>query len=67
MVANMIAAFRKRIDALDWMNPSTKAEAQAKLSTLYVGIGYPETWHRLLNLRSQAGRYLRQYLARKSV
>jgi putative endopeptidase len=45
MVANLITAFHKRIDALDWMNASTKAEAQAKLSTLYVGIGYPETWH----------------------
>ena len=45
MVANLITAFHKRIDALQWMNPSTKAEAQAKLSTLYVGIGYPEAWH----------------------
>jgi putative endopeptidase len=45
MVANIIAAFRKRIDALTWMSPSTKAEAQAKLNTLYVGIGYPESWH----------------------
>ena len=45
MVANLIAAFHKRIEALDWMNPATKAEAEAKLSTLYVGIGYPETWH----------------------
>ena len=45
MVANIIAAFRKRIDALSWMDPATKAEAQAKLTTLYVGIGYPETWH----------------------
>jgi endothelin-converting enzyme/putative endopeptidase len=44
MVANIIAAFRKRIDALAWMDPATKAEAQAKLNTLYVGIGYPETW-----------------------
>ncbi|HYL09402.1 MAG TPA: M13 family metallopeptidase [Candidatus Acidoferrales bacterium] len=44
MVANIIAAFRRRIDALSWMDPATKAEAQAKLSTLYVGIGYPETW-----------------------
>jgi endothelin-converting enzyme/putative endopeptidase len=26
------------------MDPTTKAEAQAKLNTLYVGIGYPETW-----------------------
>jgi len=45
MVANIIAAYRKRIEALTWMNPATKAEAEAKLSTLYVGIGYPETWH----------------------
>ncbi len=44
MVANIIAAFRKRIDALTWMDPATKAEAQAKLTTLYVGIGYPEVW-----------------------
>ncbi len=44
MVAKLIANFRKRIEALTWMNPSTKAEAEAKLSTLYVGIGYPETW-----------------------
>jgi len=44
MVANIIAAFRRRIDALSWMDPATKAEAQAKLSNLYVGIGYPETW-----------------------
>jgi putative endopeptidase len=45
MVANLIAAFRLRIEALTWMDPATKAEAEAKLSTLYVGIGYPETWH----------------------
>ena len=44
MVSNLIAAFRKRIDALTWMDPKTKAEAQAKLTTLYVGVGYPETW-----------------------
>ncbi len=44
MVANIIAAFRKRIEALPWMAASTKAEAQAKLNTLCVGVGYPETW-----------------------
>ncbi|MGP8245736.1 MAG: M13 family metallopeptidase [Bryobacteraceae bacterium] len=44
MVANIVAAFRKRIEALSWMDPKTKAEAQAKLTTLYVGVGYPETW-----------------------
>ena len=41
MVANIIAAYRRRIDALSWMDAATKAEAQAKLSNLYVGIGYP--------------------------
>jgi endothelin-converting enzyme/putative endopeptidase len=45
MVANLIAAYRKRLDGLTWMAPATKAEALAKLSTLYVGVGYPETWH----------------------
>jgi putative endopeptidase len=44
MVANIIAAFRRRIEALSWMDPATKAEAQAKLTTLYVGIGYADTW-----------------------
>jgi endothelin-converting enzyme/putative endopeptidase len=45
MVANIVAAFHKRIDALTWMAQSTKTEAQSKLDSLYVGIGYPETWH----------------------
>jgi putative endopeptidase len=44
MVANIIVAFRRRVEALSWMDPATKAEAQAKLTTLHVGIGYPETW-----------------------
>lgn len=45
MVANIIAAFHKRIDALPWMAAATKAEAHTKLKALYVGIGYPEHWH----------------------
>ena len=54
MVANLIAAFRKRIEGLPWMDPSTKAEAEAKLSTLYVGVGYPETWHDYSNFEVKA-------------
>jgi putative endopeptidase len=54
MVANLIAAFRKRIEALSWMDPATKAEAEAKLSTLYVGIGYPESWHDYSNYEVKA-------------
>jgi putative endopeptidase len=44
MVANLIAAYNKRIDALTWMAASTKAEAKKKLSTLIVGVGYPDKW-----------------------
>jgi putative endopeptidase len=44
MVANIVAAFRQRIEALTWMDPATKAEAQEKLNTLYVGIGYTDHW-----------------------
>ena len=44
MVANLIVAYHKRIAALPWLAESTRAEAQAKLDTLYVGVGYPETW-----------------------
>jgi endothelin-converting enzyme/putative endopeptidase len=44
MATNIIAAFSKRIDKLDWMAPATRAQAQAKLKTLYVGIGYPDKW-----------------------
>jgi putative endopeptidase len=55
MVTQEIAAFHKRIDALAWMDPSTKAEAHEKLKTLYVGLGYPETWHDYSNFDVKAG------------
>jgi putative endopeptidase len=44
MVRNIVAAFGRRIDRLDWMAPETKAKARAKLATLKVGVGYPDTW-----------------------
>ncbi|MGZ3377818.1 MAG: M13 family metallopeptidase [Phenylobacterium sp.] len=44
MVGDLIAAFRVRIEKLDWMAPATKAEAMRKLSTLKVGVGYPDHW-----------------------
>ncbi|HET7126131.1 MAG TPA: M13 family metallopeptidase, partial [Lysobacter sp.] len=44
MVQNILAAFGKRIDALEWMTPQTKAQARAKLAGLKVGVGYPDAW-----------------------
>ena len=44
MVSELIAAFRVRIQGLDWMAPATKAEALRKLAVLKVGVGYPDHW-----------------------
>ena len=44
MVKNEVRAFARRIDALDWMAPQTKAKAKAKLAALKVGVGYPDKW-----------------------
>ncbi len=42
MVKNLVAAMGRRIDALAWMAPATKAKAKEKLATLKVGVGYPD-------------------------
>jgi putative endopeptidase len=44
LVANLMTAFRKRLETVTWMAPATKAEALAKLGTLQVSVGYPEKW-----------------------
>jgi len=44
MVRDLIAAFGRRIDGLDWMAPETRRMAKAKLATLKVGVGYPDHW-----------------------
>jgi putative endopeptidase len=44
MVANIVEAFRHRIDELTWMSAATRAKAKEKLDGLYIGIGYPDHW-----------------------
>ena len=44
MVTNIKAALEKRIDAIPWMAPATKAEARKKVATMVVGVGYPDHW-----------------------
>ncbi|QEE23911.1 M13 family metallopeptidase [Rhodanobacter glycinis] len=50
LVQNLIAAFGERIDTLSWMTPATRARAKEKLTTLKVGVGYPETWRNYASL-----------------
>jgi predicted metalloendopeptidase len=44
LVANLLEAYRRDIDTLDWMSAETKKGAQAKLSKLVTKIGYPNAW-----------------------
>jgi endothelin-converting enzyme/putative endopeptidase len=51
MVSNIVDAFGKRVDKLDWMAPATRAQAKEKLRTLYVGVGYPDKWKSYAGLK----------------
>ena len=42
LVANLMAAFHKRLENSAWMGAATKAEALKKLDTYTVKIGYPD-------------------------
>jgi putative endopeptidase len=42
LVAEVIRAYRARIEHLDWMGPETRAEALRKLDTYVVKVGYPD-------------------------
>ncbi|MEO7745192.1 MAG: M13-type metalloendopeptidase [Actinomycetota bacterium] len=44
LVANVVEAYGRRIAALDWMGPETKARAAEKLAKFTPKIGYPDTW-----------------------
>ncbi len=55
MVKNVLAAFGRRIDKLEWMSPATKVKAKAKLAVLKVGVGYPDQWRDYAGLEVTAG------------
>jgi len=44
MVANLRAAMKERIQSRPWMSETTKKEAIAKLETILLKIGYPDSW-----------------------
>lgn len=44
MIANVIAAYKDRINALTWMSDSTKVKANEKLDKFTVKVGYPDKW-----------------------
>ncbi len=44
MIGDIVGAYKKNIEKLDWMSPESKAEAIKKLENLDLKIGYPETY-----------------------
>jgi len=44
LVQNLMKAYSQSIDKLDWMSPTTKVQAQKKLASFAVKIGYPNKW-----------------------
>jgi putative endopeptidase len=44
LVGNLLEAYRRDIDTLDWMSAETKVGAQAKLAKIVTKIGYPDRW-----------------------
>ena len=62
MVRNIVAAFDRRIDRLEWMAPATKAKAKQKLASLRVGVGYPETWRDYATLEVVRGDALGNFM-----
>ncbi len=55
LIGNMLDAYRRDIETLDWMSPETKKGAQAKLAKLVTKIGYPDKWRDYGTLKISRG------------
>jgi putative endopeptidase len=44
LVANLVEAYRRDIERLEWMGPETRARALEKLAVFRPKIGYPSRW-----------------------
>ena len=55
LVENLRAAFRVRIERLDWMSADTRLAALAKLAAIRVKVGYPDSWRDYTTLEVRAG------------
>jgi putative endopeptidase len=58
IVNSMVTVLGERIQGLEWMEPSTKAEALTKLQSFKRKIGYPDKWIDYSTLNVTMGQYL---------
>ena len=64
MIANVIEAYKMRIQKLDWMSADTKIKAVEKLDKFTVKIGYPDKWKDYSKLEVSANKsYFENVLA----
>lgn len=64
LVNNLQKSFENRIDQLDWMSDSTKAQAKEKLYAINKKIGYPDVW-REYPVSIERNKYFENVLALK--
>ncbi|EIM01128.1 M13 family peptidase [Rhodanobacter denitrificans] len=57
LVANLSAAFRTRIEQLEWMSDATRQKALQKWATFVPKIGYPDKWRDWSGLALTLGDY----------
>jgi putative endopeptidase len=63
LVGSMMETYREHIVQLDWMSPSTKDKALAKLSKVTSKVCYPDKWKDYSTLKLERGAYLKNVMA----
>jgi putative endopeptidase len=57
LVADLRAALRERLQALEWMDEATRAKALGKLDAFNVKMGYPDQWKDYRTVQVDRGSY----------
>ena len=65
MVDAIKAAFAKRVEANEFLAPETKKEALAKVTSMNVGVGYPDKWSDYSDLTVSGNAYANKEAAQK--
>ena len=62
LVEHLVAAYKVRIENLDWMSAETKQKALTKLSAVTKKLGYPNKWKDFSALEIGTDSYLQNYV-----
>ena len=62
LVDNLIAAYKERIKALDWLGDVTKKKAIGKLAAFSRKLGYPDKWKSYKKLKILPNSYLENHI-----